>query len=57
MTENDDDGSSVGKMAENSTNLIFKTSRPHFKGNKNIRGDPMNNTVLTSFAAAMNRSG
>jgi len=57
MTENDEDASSVGKMAENSTNLVFKTSRPHHKGNKIMRNNLMNNTVLTSFAAVMNRSG
>jgi hypothetical protein len=57
MTENEDGTSSVGKMAESSKDITFKTSRPHHKGVPMNGNSLMNNTVLSSFAAAMNRSG
>jgi hypothetical protein len=57
MTENEDGTSSVGKMAESSKDITFKTSRPHYKGLPMNGNSLMNNTVLSSFAAAMNRSG
>ena len=57
MTENEDGTSSVGKMAESSKDITFKTSRPHHKGVPINGSSLMNNTVLSSFAAVMNRSG